>query len=195
MAERQGSAMRLRLAPLVLGMALSLGTSLGVGEGSAHAGPDPGKLKAAAESFEAGARAFKEKKFQEAAAHFEAADSAVPGPKALRLAMRARDEAGQASRAATLAALGLDRHSDDAETRELANEILGKYAKTLQKVEISCVSPCLLAVGTHIVHGEASTRRVDASASPSIPSAAAAEAEAIAQRQVKTYQRYRSGKK
>ncbi len=152
--------MRLRLAPLVLGMALSLGASLGVGEGSAHAGPDPGKLKAAAESFEAGARAFKEKKFQEAAAHFEAADSAVPGPKALRLAMRARDEAGQASRAATLAALGLDRHSDDAETRELANEILGKYAKTLQKVEISCVSPCLLAVGTHIVHGEASTRRV-----------------------------------
>jgi hypothetical protein len=152
--------MRLRLAPLVLGVALALGASIGVGEGPAWAGPDPSKLKAAAESFEAGARAFKDKKYQEAAAHFEAADSAVPGAKALRLAIRARDEAGQSSRAATLAALALDRYADDSETRDLANEVIGKYGKALYKVEISCASPCLLAVGTHIVHGEAATRRV-----------------------------------
>jgi hypothetical protein len=124
---------------------------------SASAGPDPAKLKNASESFEAGAKAFKADKFEEAASHFEAADSAVPSAKALRLAIRARSEAKQYGRAATLAALAKELYASDAEAMKIADEALGKASK-LHKVAISCVSPCLLAAGSHIVHGEANTR-------------------------------------
>ena len=113
-----------------------------------HAGPDAQKLKHAAESFESGARAFKDGKFEEAAAHFEAADSEVPGPKALRLAIRARDEAGQDARAATLASLALERYPDDPETRKVAEEELAKVGSSLHKLQVSCASPCLLALAS-----------------------------------------------
>ncbi|HTJ81761.1 MAG TPA: hypothetical protein VL400_08545, partial [Polyangiaceae bacterium] len=83
-----------------------------------------------------------------------------PSSKALRLAIKARDEAGQASRAATLAALALDRYPDDGETKQLAEDAIAKLGKGLYRVEVSCASPCLLASGSHIVHGEAATRRV-----------------------------------
>jgi hypothetical protein len=69
-------------------------------------------VKRAAEQFDLGVAAFKAKQFDEAAQHFEAADEAVPGVKTLRLAIRARTEAGQGSRAATLAAQALDRYAD-----------------------------------------------------------------------------------
>ncbi|HTJ84803.1 MAG TPA: hypothetical protein VL400_23955, partial [Polyangiaceae bacterium] len=86
--------MRLRHLPWLLGAAIALAGVAGVGPSTSVAwAADPAKLKAAAESFEAGARAYKDKKYEEAAAHFEAADDAVPSAKALRLAIRARDEA------------------------------------------------------------------------------------------------------
>jgi len=128
--------------------------------GDATAGPDPGKLKAASESFEAGARAFEAQKFEQAAAHFEAADAAAPSSKAVRLAIKAREKAGQSSRAATLAALATERYPDDAETKKLAGKTLADLASKLHRVDVSCASPCLLAVGARIVHGEASTRWV-----------------------------------
>jgi hypothetical protein len=145
----------MRLGPLALALAL---TTAAVS--SASAGPDPAKLRAAADSFEAGAKAYKDGKFEEAAAHFEAADEAVPSSKALRFAIRARTEAKQPSRAATLAALAVDRYPDDAETKKLATETVEKFGSELHRVEVSCASPCLLAAGTRIVHGEASTRWV-----------------------------------
>lgn len=126
----------------------------------ASAGPDPIKLKAAGEAFEAGAKAFKEERFEEAAASFETADDNAPSAKALRFAIRARTKANQGSRAASLAALALQRHADDAETKKLATETIDAFGPKLHKVDISCVSPCLLAVGTRLVHGEASTRWV-----------------------------------
>jgi hypothetical protein len=125
---------------------------------TALGGPDPAKLKSASDSFAAGAQAYKARSFEEAAAHFEAADNAVPSAKALRLAIRSRDEAGQSSRAATLAAYALEKYAGDTETKQLADEILAKHKGKLHRVEVSCVSPCLLAVGPRIVHGPAATR-------------------------------------
>lgn len=150
---------------VVLATGLTLGTLAAVvaggaaTEGVAFAGPDAGKLRNAADAFEEGARAFKDGRFEEAAAHFESADSNVPSAKALRWAMRARSEAKQGSRAATLAALALDRHKDDAETAKLATETLDRFALGLHKLKVECVSPCLLAESGRIVHGEAATRR------------------------------------
>jgi hypothetical protein len=145
----------MRFGPVALALALTFTAAT-----AAHAGPDPSKLRAAADSFEAGAKSYKDGKHEEAAAHFEAADAAVPSSKALRFAIRARAEAGQASRAATLAALALERYSDDAETKKLATETIEKLGPGLHRAEVSCASPCLLAVGTRIVPGEANTRWV-----------------------------------
>jgi hypothetical protein len=124
----------------------------------AWAGPDADKLKAASDSFESGAKAFKAKQFEQAAAYFEAADDAVPSAKALRLAIRARTEAGQAARAATLAAQALDLYGADSETTKLAQETLDKLSPSLQEVKVSCVSPCLVAAGTTPIHGQQATR-------------------------------------
>ena len=138
-------------------IAVGLAT-VGLHPSSAFAGPDPQKLHNAADSFEAGSTAFQAGKFEEAAGHFEAADDAVPGAKALRLAIRARSEAGQGSRAATLAALALDLYPGDAETAKIANAALDRFGKSLHKLKVSCVSPCLLAAQSRAVHGQANTR-------------------------------------
>lgn len=122
--------------------------------------PDAAKLRLASEQYDLGANAFKKKEYEQAASHFEAADAAVPSAKALRLAIRARSEAGQGSRAATLAALALARHPGDADTAKVAQETIEKTEALLHKVSIACVSPCVLAVGTRTVPGEASTRWV-----------------------------------
>jgi hypothetical protein len=125
---------------------------------SAWAGPDPAKLKAASESFALGASAYDAGKFAEAAPHFEAADASAPSPKALRLAIRSREQAGQLARAATLAALALDRHPDDAELAKVAKATIEAAQPKTFKVAVSCASPCLLAAGDKIVHGDARTR-------------------------------------
>ncbi len=119
---------------------------------------DPAKLKAASDSFAAGARAFEDKRFEEAAAHFEAADAAAPSPQALRLAIRSRLNAGQEARAATLSALALELHPTDEELSKLATTTVESAGTKLHKVAVSCASPCLLAAGAKIVHGEPRTR-------------------------------------
>ncbi len=153
----QSQAMRRRAAPTLSHGLMLLALCVSAPAVSA---PDPAKLKAASESFEAGARAFENNRFEEAAAHFEAADAAAPSAKALRLAIKARGKASQGARAATLAALATQRYPDDAETKKVAAQALDEHASKLHRAEVSCVSPCLLAVGSRIVHGEASTRWV-----------------------------------
>ena len=151
--------MSTRLSPGRHALALALvSAALIAAPGDGLAGPDPAKLKAASESFEAGAKAFSDKRYEEAAGYFEAADSAAPSAKALRLAIKARANGGQGSRAATLAALALERYPDDSETKTLATQTLDGLASKLHRADVSCVSPCLLAVGNRIVHGEAATR-------------------------------------
>lgn len=146
-----------RAAALVALIASSL---LAVVPAAAQDAPDPAKIKRAAEEFDLGVAAFKARQYEEAAQHFEAADEAVPGVKALRLAIRARSEAGHGSRAATLAAQALDRYPGDADTTKLANETLEKHRAILHEVKVSCASPCVLAVGTRAVHGARTTRWV-----------------------------------
>jgi len=120
--------------------------------------PDAARVRTAAEQFDAGVAAYKSRDFEGAASRFEAADAAVPSPNALRQAIRARVEAGQGSRAATLAALALARYASDAATAKLARETIEKFEPVLHKVSVSCASPCVLAVGTRSVPGEAATR-------------------------------------
>ncbi|MFT3766183.1 MAG: hypothetical protein QM820_11820 [Minicystis sp.] len=122
--------------------------------------PDAARVRTAAEQFDAGVTAFKGKDFEGAASHFEAADAAVPSAKALRQAIRARTEAGQGSRAATLAGQALLRFGSDEATVKLARETIEKFEPLLHKVNVSCASPCVLAIGTRSVPGDASTRWV-----------------------------------
>lgn len=129
--------------------------------GIALAGPpDPAAVRRAADHFDEGARAFKKGDFEEAASQFEAADALVPSADALRLATRARQKAGQGARAATLAALVQERHPQDEQATAAASEVLAASDGSLHRVEVSCASPCLLAVGTRSIHGESNTRWV-----------------------------------
>lgn len=122
--------------------------------------PDPAEVRRAADHFDEGARAFKRGDFEEAASQFEAADALVPSPDALRLAARSRLKAGQPARAATLAALAQSRHPDHAEAQKIATEVLSETEASLHKVDVSCASPCVVAVGTRTIHGAPSTRWV-----------------------------------
>lgn len=122
--------------------------------------PDAARVRTAAEQFDAGIAAFKQKDYEGAASRFEAADAAVPNAEALRQAIRARSEAGQGSRAATLSALALDRYPADSKVARVAREAIEKFGPVLHKVSVSCASPCLLAAGSRSVPGDANTRWV-----------------------------------
>jgi hypothetical protein len=119
--------------------------------------PDAAHLQRAAEAFDAGVACYKARDFECAASKFEAADAAVPGAKTLRQAIRARAEAGQGARAATLAALAIVRYPGDDATEKLALETIDKVAPLVEKVGVSCASPCTVAVGSARVPGEPST--------------------------------------
>ena len=120
--------------------------------------PDAGEVRKAAQAFDDGARAFKAGDYEEAASRFEAADNSVPSADSLRLAIRARSKAGQSARAASLAALAVQRYPTEEKTRKVADDTIEAAAPELHKVNISCASPCVLAVGTRGIHGEATTR-------------------------------------
>jgi hypothetical protein len=122
--------------------------------------PDAAQIRQAAEQFDAGVIAYKQKDFEGAASRFEAADAAVPGAKTLRQAIRARMEAGQGARAATLSAQALERYPDDDATVKLARETIAKVEPLVHKLNVSCASPCVLALGTRSVPGESNTRWV-----------------------------------
>ncbi|EYF02420.1 hypothetical protein [Chondromyces apiculatus] len=122
--------------------------------------PDAAQVRRAAAAFDAGVAAFKERELELAASRFEEADAAVPSPQALRQAIRARQEAGQGSRAATLAALAIQRYPADEATSKLANEVLAAFGPSLHKLSVSCAPPCVVAVGSRAIHGEATTRWV-----------------------------------
>jgi outer membrane protein assembly factor BamD (BamD/ComL family) len=92
----------------------------------------------AAEQFDAGVGAFKKKDFEGAATHFEAANAAFASSTALRQAIRARVEAGQGARAATLSAIALVRYASDAGITKLARDTIEKYEPILHKVHVIC---------------------------------------------------------
>lgn len=145
--------MRHTFAVFAVGMAMASGW---ISPTDAHAAPDAADVRKARDSFDEGGRTYRAGNFELAASHFEAADAAVPSAQALRMAIRARAKAGQDARAATLAAQALARYPDDAKTKALANETIAARKGQLHRLEVTCAEPCVLAIGTHAVHGQAS---------------------------------------
>lgn len=141
-------------------LALAIGAAAPIARADGARAPDAAQIRKAAEQFDLGAAALKRGDFEAAASHFEAADAAAPSAEALRQAIRARTEASQGSRAATLAALAIERYPSDHKLVKLARETIEKFQPLVHKVSVSCVSPCLLAAGTRSIPGEANTRWV-----------------------------------
>lgn len=111
-----------------------------------QAAPDAERLKTAADEFDAGRRAYRLRDFDNAAAHFENADRDVPSPEALQSAIRARKEAGQDARAATLASWALSRYPGDKELADYAPKIIADAEKGLYKLTVGCSPDCALVV-------------------------------------------------
>lgn len=160
---RRGPPLGLRAAATALALTAAGSASVCVLTPSvAYAAPEAAKVRTAAEEFDEAVRLYKQKEFAEAASHFEAADAAVPSPKALRLAIKSRVEAGQAARAATLAAYAIENYPSDAETMQTAKETVEKQKTSLQEVKVSCATLCILSVNagstTRSVHGKPNTR-------------------------------------
>lgn len=111
----------------------------------------------AADHWDAGVTALKSNNYDKAATEFEAADSIIPSPKAVRQAIGARFSAHQDARAATLAAKALERYPNDAATSKLASETIEKLEPKLQKVTVTCAAPCTMNAGGYVVAGDATT--------------------------------------
>ena len=120
--------------------------------------PTPQQIKTAAEEFDRGVKAAQAGNFDEAAAHFEAADREAPSPDALKAAIRARRDAKQGARAATLAALALARHPSNQDLAAFAKGVLDQFSAGLHKVAVSCDPECLLVVDNKLVPAEAAAK-------------------------------------
>lgn len=118
--------------------------------------PTPERIAAAAEEFEQGRRAYLAKEYAEAAAHFESAFRDAPRAETLRLAIRARRDAKQPARAATLAALARDLYNDEATTK-YASETLDLFAPELAQYAVTCASPCTITSDGRVVTQSAAT--------------------------------------
>ncbi len=121
--------------------------------------PTPAQVRTAAEAFDRGREAYKSEEYVEAAEQFESADANAPSAAALELAIRARDKAGQLDRAATLAALALVRHPDDANIQKVAPGIVQKAKSELFELDIKCDDPCDVTVSGKLAPGRRSTER------------------------------------
>jgi len=123
-------------------------------------GPSAEDIKAAGEAFDLGKKAYKDKAWVDAAERFEEADARAPSAVALDLAIRARDKGKQLDRAATLAALALTRHPDQASLVKSARALIARAEKELYKLTVHCSPDCELVVGTKLVHGGAAKDRI-----------------------------------
>lgn len=121
------------------------------GQAAQPAQPSADRIKAAAEEFDRGRRAYLAKDFVEAAGHFENAFRDAPSKETLRLAIRARRDAKQPARAATLAAVAQSMYANDAQTAQLAKETLAEASPNLSEYVIECTSPCTIAADSRVV--------------------------------------------
>ncbi len=103
---------------------------------------DADRLKAAAEEFDQGRRAYLAKDWETAAGHFENAFRDAPRAETLRLAIKSRREAKQLARAATLAAVAKDQYASDAPTSQLAQQTLDEALPQLTELSITCSALC-----------------------------------------------------
>jgi hypothetical protein len=111
----------------------------------------PEQLQFAAQEHDLGYRAYVAKSFEEAATHFENAFFAAPNPAELRSAIRARREAGQLARAATLGAVANRRFPDDAALEKLAADTFAVARPKTDEVHVSCAPECNVAVDDKVV--------------------------------------------
>lgn len=81
-----------------------------------------------------------------AAEMYELADDLSPSAPALRNAARARLQAGHEAMAATNAAELLQRYSNDKESREVAEAILGQLSAKLVALDVTCSEACTVAL-------------------------------------------------
>lgn len=132
-------------------------STLLAGTAIAEKKPTAAELQAAAEEFDAGLKAIKRQDYDAAAARFEGADREVPSPGAIQASIRARRDAKQMDRAATLAEQALLRYPENAPLVAFAKGVVEAAAKDLQRVEVSCAPACVLAVDAKLLHGEPAT--------------------------------------
>jgi hypothetical protein len=115
--------------------------------------PSPGadQIQFAAREHDLGYRAYLDKQYAEAASHFENAFFAAPNPAELRSAVRARRDAGELARAATLAAIGQRRFPGDPATIKVAADTIAMARSHVYEVQISSSDEYSLALDEKIV--------------------------------------------
>ncbi|HEY8041094.1 MAG TPA: hypothetical protein VIF15_14910 [Polyangiaceae bacterium] len=122
--------------------------------GAADTTPGSDQIQFAAHEHDLGYRAYVAKQFDEAATHFENAFFAAPNPAELRSAVRARHDAGQLARAATLAAIGQRKYPDDAALGKLAEETVAEARPKVYEIHITSPDECNVAVDEKVVAAE-----------------------------------------
>lgn len=127
-------------------------------DGTTHASPSADRIRSAAAEYDAGRRAFMEGSFDSAATHFENAWHDAPRAEALRNAIRARREAKQYARAATLAALAERMYGDDAPTMVVVHDTLQASSPKLHRVSLTCSVECGVAADGRAVSLEDAKR-------------------------------------
>ena len=138
--------------PRTAALALAVAPLAWTGPSSAEDPPPSAeRIKAAAEEFARGRRAYLAKDFEQAAGHFENAFRDAPSKETLRLAIRARRDAKQPARAATLAALAEEKYGSDAQTAQLVKETLAETSPQLSEYVIQCAAPCTIAADSRVV--------------------------------------------
>lgn len=144
---RQARAVLLAVAALTAGL-----TSFAVAlPAHAEEPPSADRLKAAAEEYDRGRRAFLGDDFEGAAVHFENAFRDAPRAETVRLAIRARRKAKQLARAATLAAVAQQRYPNDAPTAQLSKETLDEVGPSLHEYLVECNADCAVAADGRVV--------------------------------------------
>jgi hypothetical protein len=119
--------------------------------------PSAEHIKSAAAEYDAGRRAFTDGKFEDAAIHFENAYHDAPAAQALRFAIRARKQANQLARAATLAIIA-QQYADDEATQQTVKEVLSEATPKLFKMSVSCDIDCAVAADGRVVSIEDAKR-------------------------------------
>ncbi|HLK36695.1 MAG TPA: hypothetical protein VKU41_08070 [Polyangiaceae bacterium] len=127
--------------------------------GAADAAPtqaEPGadQIQFAAQEHDLGYRAYVERRYDEAATHFENAFFAAPNPAELRSAIRARREGGDLARAATLAGISERRFPSDPASAQLAADVIAQARPKVYEVRLVSPTPCSVAVDEKAVTNE-----------------------------------------
>jgi hypothetical protein len=141
--------MRLRRAVVVLALCVPAWS-----QGAWAADATPEQLQFAAQEHDLGYRAYVAKQYDEAATHFENAFFAAPNPAELRSAVRARREAGELARAATLAAIGQRKYPEDTALGKLAQETVSEARPKTYEVRVTSPAECSVAVDDKVVATE-----------------------------------------